>query len=538
MKKFSNSAIWIPLIMAIMFVGGLWIGKDLLNTTGSRESEKKLSTILSLIDTEYVEPVDIDSLIEKTIPQLLEKLDPHSTYIPSSDLRAVNDELDGSFSGIGVSFMINNDTIAVIEVLSGGPSEKVGLLPGDRIVTINDSVVASQGITNENVMTMLRGEKGSKVKLGIKRTNAPKILTYEVTRGDIPVNSIDASYIIAPEIGYIKVNKFGRTTYSEFITSLTKLRNLGAKKYIIDLRGNGGGLLDMPILMANEFLPSHCPIVFTRSRTGREDTHAVSDGTGSYQDSEVAVLIDEYSASSSEVFAGALQDNDRALILGRRSFGKGLVQRQSVLPDSSAIRLTTARYYTPSGRCIQKEYTPGKSENYGNEIIERYNHGEAFYVDSIKLNKELKYTTLNGRTVYGGGGIMPDIFIPNDTSGITVYYLNVANAGLLQKFAFEYCDLNREKLSECKNTEELLAKLPADAILLQSFVKFAVQNKIPARWYYITKSSDLIINHLKAFIARDILGNPSFYDIYNRRDKSVLTAVEKLQAGEAQFPIK
>ncbi len=538
MKKFSNSAIWVPLIMAIMFVGGLWIGKDLLNTTGSRESEKKLSTILSLIDTEYVEPVNIDSLIEKTIPQLLEKLDPHSTYIPSSDLRAVNDELDGSFSGIGVSFMINNDTIAVIEVLSGGPSEKVGLLPGDRIVTINDSVVASQGITNENVMTMLRGEKGSKVKLGIKRANAPKILTYEVTRGDIPVNSIDASYIIAPEIGYIKVNKFGRTTYSEFITSLTKLRNLGAKKYIIDLRGNGGGLLDMPILMANEFLPSHCPIVFTRSRTGREDTHAVSDGTGSYQDSEVAVLIDEYSASSSEVFAGALQDNDRALILGRRSFGKGLVQRQSVLPDSSAIRLTTARYYTPSGRCIQKEYTPGKSENYGNEIIERYNHGEAFYVDSIKLNKELKYTTLNGRTVYGGGGIMPDIFIPNDTSGITGYYLNVANAGLLQKFAFEYCDLNREKLSECKNTEELLAKLPTDAILLQSFVKFAVQNKIPARWYYITKSSDLIINHLKAFIARDILGNPSFYDIYNRRDKSVLTAVEKLQAGEAQFPIK
>ncbi len=538
MKKFSNSAIWVPLIMAIMFVGGLWIGKDLLNTTGSRESEKKLSTILSLIDTEYVEPVDIDSLIEKTIPQLLEKLDPHSTYIPSSDLRAVNDELEGSFSGIGVSFMINNDTIAVIEVLSGGPSEKVGLLPGDRIVTINDSVVASQGITNENVMTMLRGEKGSKVKLGIKRTNAPKILTYEVTRGDIPVNSIDASYIIAPEIGYIKVNKFGRTTYSEFITSLTKLRNLGAKKYIIDLRGNGGGLLDMPILMANEFLPSHCPIVFTRSRTGREDTHAVSDGTGSYQDSEVAVLIDEYSASSSEVFAGALQDNDRALILGRRSFGKGLVQRQSVLPDSSAIRLTTARYYTPSGRCIQKEYTPGKSENYGNEIIERYNHGEAFYVDSIKLNKELKYTTLNGRTVYGGGGIMPDIFIPNDTSGITGYYLNVANAGLLQKFAFEYCDLNREKLSESKNTEELLAKLPTDAILLQSFVKFAVQNKIPARWYYITKSSDLIINHLKAFIARDILGNPSFYDIYNRRDKSVLTAVEKLQAGEAQFPIK
>ncbi len=521
-----------------MFVGGLWIGKDLLNTTGSRESEKKLSTILSLIDTEYVEPVNIDSLIEKTIPQLLEKLDPHSTYIPSSDLRAVNDELDGSFSGIGVSFMINNDTIAVIEVLSGGPSEKVGLLPGDRIVTINDSVVASQGITNENVMTMLRGEKGSKVKLGIKRANAPKILTYEVTRGDIPVNSIDASYIIAPGIGYIKVNKFGRTTYSEFITSLTKLRNLGAKKYIIDLRGNGGGLLDMPILMANEFLPSHCPIVFTRSRTGREDTHAVSDGTGSYQDSEVAVLIDEYSASSSEVFAGALQDNDRALILGRRSFGKGLVQRQSVLPDSSAIRLTTARYYTPSGRCIQKEYTPGKSENYGNEIIERYNHGEAFYVDSIKLNKELKYTTLNGRTVYGGGGIMPDIFIPNDTSGITGYYLNVANAGLLQKFAFEYCDLNREKLSECKNTEELLAKLPTDAILLQSFVKFAVQNKIPARWYYITKSSDLIINHLKAFIARDILGNPSFYDIYNRRDKSVLTAVEKLQAGEAQFPIK
>lgn len=538
MKRFSNSAIWVPLVMAVTFVGGLWVGKDLLYTTGQWESEKKLNTILGLIDSEYVEKVNIDSLVEETIPQLMDKLDPHSTYIPASDLRAVNEDLDGSFSGIGISFMLNNDTITVIEVLSGGPSEKVGLQPGDRIVSINDSIVASQGLTNENVMTMLRGEKDTKVTLGIKRANAKKLLTYEITRGDIPVNSVDASYIIAPEIGYVKVNKFGRTTYSEFLTALTQLRNEGAEKYIIDLRGNGGGFLDMAILMANEFLPARSPIVFTKSRTGREDSHAFSDGTGSFRDNEVAVLIDEYSASSSEIFAGALQDNDRGLILGRRSFGKGLVQRQAVLPDSSALRLTIARYYTPSGRCVQKEYAPGKSESYGNEIIERYNHGEAFNADSIKLNTDLEYSTLHGRKVYGGGGIMPDIFIPNDTSGITGYYLNVANAGLLQKFAFEYCDLNRDRLSQCKNTEELLEQLPADEIILDSFVRYASKNGIPARWYYIVQSRDLIINHLEAFIARDILGSQSFYDIFNRRDKSVLTAVEQLQAGKARFPIE
>ncbi len=538
MKKFDNPTFWIPLIIALTFIGGLWVGKCILNTSGVWENEKKLNTILGLIDNEYVEKVDIDSLIEETIPQLMKKLDPHSTYIPSSDLRAVNEDLDGSFSGIGISFMVNNDTITVIEVLSGGPSEKVGLLPGDRIVSINDSVVASTGISNENVMTLLRGNKGTKVSLGIKRTNSKKLLNYEIIRGDIPVNSVDASYIIAPEIGYIKVNKFGRTTYNEFLTALTHLRNDGAVKYIIDLRGNGGGFLDMAILMANEFLPSRCPIVFTKSRTGREDSQAFSDGTGSYQDNEVAVLLDEYSASASEIFAGALQDNDRGLILGRRSFGKGLVQRQSVLPDSSALRLTIARYYTPSGRCIQKEYTRGNTENYGNEIIERYNHGEAFFADSIKLNKNLEYTTMNGRKVYGGGGIMPDIFIPNDTSGITGYYLNVANAGLLQKFAFQYCDQNREILSKCKNTEELLSKLPSDDIILSSFVRFAANNKIPARWYYINISSGLIINHLKAFIARDILGSQSFYDIYNRKDKCVLTAIEKIQAGKAQFPIE
>ncbi|MBQ9076750.1 MAG: S41 family peptidase [Muribaculaceae bacterium] len=538
MKKFDKTTTWVPLIIAVTFIGGLWVGKDLLNNANTRESEKKLSTILGLIDSEYVEEVDIDSIVEETIPQLLEKLDPHSTYIPESDLRAVNDELDGSFSGIGISFMLNNDSITVIEVLSGGPSEKVGLLAGDRIVTINDSVVASQGISNEDVMTMLRGEKGTKVKLGIKRSSAKKLLTYEIIRGDIPVTSIDASYIIAPGIGYIKVNKFGRTTYSEFLTSLTRLRNEGAAKYIIDLRGNGGGFLDMAILMTNEFLPARSPIVFTKSRTGREDTHAFSDGTGSFQDNEVAVLIDEYSASASEILAGALQDNDRGLILGRRSFGKGLVQRQVTLPDSSALRLTIAKYYTPSGRCIQKQYTPGKSETYGNEIVERFNHGEAFNADSIKLNTELEYSTLHGRKVYGGGGIMPDIFIPNDTSGITGYYLNVANAGLLHKFSFEYCDQNRDRLSKCKDTAELLAMLPSDEIILDSFVRYAGKNGIPARWYYINLSQGLIINHLKAFIARDILGSQSFYHIYNRRDKSVLSAIENLQSGKAAFPIE
>lgn len=534
--KRNRIIIWIPLLIAATFIAGLYFGSG-INNTQNISGNNKFNSILSLINNEYVDHVNMDSLIEETIPELLSHLDPHSTYIPAKDLKAVNDELDGTFSGIGISFMLKNDTISIIEVLSGGPSEKVGLMPGDRIVSVDDSIVAGKNFTNEKVLSILRGEKGSQVKLGIKRNTAKETLHFDLIRDDIPVTSVDAAYIIAPEIGYIKVNKFGRTTYNEFLTSMTQLRNEGAQKYIIDLRGNGGGFMEMAILMANEFLPDDNIIVFTKGRTKRESISTISDGNGSFYDSEVVVLIDEYSASASEILAGAIQDNDRGLIIGRRSFGKGLVQRQTELPDSSALRLTVSRYHTPSGRCIQKEYTPGKTNDYDYDIINRFNHGEAFNADSIKLNKSLEFTTAHGRKVYGGGGIMPDVFVPNDTSGITNYYLKIANAGLLQKFAFDYCDTNRDKLNQSEDANDLLNKLPSDETLLQSFVKYATQNGIPARWYYINISSALIVNQIKSLIARDILGSQSFYHIYNTQDNCVQKAISELKNGNAQFPI-
>lgn len=526
-----------PIVIALSLIGGIWIGIEFSDSHRTGTAEKKFTEILGLIRNEYVDEVDVDSLIEHTLPNLLANLDPHSTYIPAEDLQAVNEDLDGSFSGIGIAFTMLTDTVTVSEVIPGGPSEKIGLMPGDRIMTINDSLVAGQNIPNTDIVKMLKGEKGTKVKLGIKRKNAKKMLSFEVTRGDIPVTSVDAAYIIAPETGYIKVNKFGRTTRDEFLTGLVNLKNEGAKRYIVDLRGNGGGFLEMAIYMANEFLPPNSPIVFTRGRKPMEDSQVFSDGTGAFQDAELIVLLDEYSASASEIFAGAMQDNDRALIVGRRSFGKGLVQRQTTLPDSSAIRLTVQRYFTPSGRCIQKDYQLGKRNAYELDIVNRYEHGEFYNSDSIKFNEDLQFRTLNGRTVYGGGGIMPDVFVPNDTTGITKYYYDVVNAGLLQKFAFEYTDANRAGLSKAKSLNEFMSLIPDDDELLQQFVSYAVQKGIPARWYYINISRNLIVKNLKALIASDILGREYLYQVTNTDDATVQRAIAELDSGNAVVPI-
>lgn len=537
MKYIKNPVAWMPIVIAVSLIGGIWIGIKFSDIHSSGKGEKKLSEILGLIKNDYVDEVDVDSLIEHTLPNLLANLDPHSTYIPAEDLQAVNDDLDGSFSGIGIAFTMLTDTVTVSEVIAGGPSEKIGLMPGDRIMTIDDSLVAGQNIPNTDIVKMLKGEKGTKVKLGIRRKSAKKMLTFEVTRGDIPVNSIDAAYIIAPETGYIKVNKFGRTTRDEFLTGLVKLKNEGANRYIVDLRGNGGGFLEMAIYMANEFLPPNSPIVFTRGRKPMEDSQVFSDGTGAFQDAQLIVLLDEYSASASEIFAGAMQDNDRALIVGRRSFGKGLVQRQTTLPDSSAIRLTVQRYFTPSGRCIQKDYQLGKRSAYELDIVNRYEHGEFYNSDSIKFNEDLQFRTLNGRTVYGGGGIMPDVFVPNDTSGVTKYYYDVVNAGLLQKFAFEYTDKNRTALSQAKTLQEFMSRLPDDDELLQLFVAYAVRKGIPARWYYINISRNLIVKNLRALIASDILGREYLYQVINTDDATVQRAISELEAGNAVAPI-
>ncbi len=537
MKNSKNTIAWIPIVIALSLIGGIWLGLHFSTKVSHTSGQRKLDNILGLIESDYVDEVDIDSIIELTIPKLMANLDPHSTYIPASELQAVNEDLDGSFSGIGVSFTMLTDTVTINEVIPGGPSEKVGIMPGDRVITINDSLVAGQGIVNTDIVKMLRGEKGTTVNLGIKRNNSKNLLTFEVTRGDIPVNTVDAAYLINPTTGYVKVNKFGRTTYSEFFTSLVKLKAAGACNFILDLRGNGGGFMEMAIMMANEFLPANSPIVYTRGRNDDDESRVFSDGTGSFIDSELVVLIDEYSASASEIFAGAMQDNDRALIVGRRSFGKGLVQRQTTLPDSSAIRLTVSRYHTPSGRCIQKDYQLGKRGTYEQEILDRYDHGEFYNSDSIKFNKDLQYTTAGGRTVYGGGGIMPDFFVPNDTAGISSYYINVLNAGLLQRFAFEYSDRYRERLSAAKNVNEILALLPPDDELLQLFVSYAAQNGIPARWYYINISQGLIVNYLKALIASDIIGRQAYYEVANTIDPAFIQAVTHLEQGDAAVPI-
>lgn len=534
-NRLKKPDVWMPLALALALVGGMWIGKTFFNNYHGWDSRAKLDTILELIDENYVDDIDTDSILEASFSGIMSHLDPHSVYIPASDLQSVNEELEGSFSGIGISFNMLGDTINVLEVISGGPSEKAGILPGDRIVTINDSLVAGQKWSNSKVMSNLRGPKGSIVHLGIKRPTAKKLLPYDVKRDDIPVTSIDASYFIDNGIGYIKINRFGATTYSEFLTSMVTLMADGAEKFIIDLRGNGGGFMDHAVLMANEFLPSGSPIVAIKGKNRSRDNATMSDGSGSFKDKEIVVLIDEISASASEIFAGAMQDNDRGLIVGRRSFGKGLVQNQLELPDSSALRLTIARYYTPSGRCIQKTYAPGV--DYERELLNRFEHGELYSADSIKQDKSLEFTTLHGRKVYGGGGITPDIFVPNDSSGITSYYINVINAGLIQKFTFDYTDTNRATLSKSKNGHELLALLPDDDTLLQNFVNYAQRNGVAPRWYYINLSRDLLVNSLKAMIARNIHGVQGYYEVFNDTDRTVISALEALKSGRSAFPI-
>ena len=538
MKSVNKSSyIWLPLAIAVSVVVGIFVGNRFSNQKTTSEYDRKLNTILNLIASDYVDTVNINDLVELSIPQILSNLDPHTVYFSAKDLKAADEELNGSFSGIGISFQIMNDTVGVVEVLPGGPSEKVGIQAGDRIVSINDTTFVGASVNINSVSSKLRGVKGSKVKLGIKRSNTNKILSFLVTRDDISVKSVDTYYLIDKTTGYVKVNQFGRNTYDEFINALSSLKQEGAKRYIIDLRGNGGGYMEMAILMVNEFLPENQLIVYTKGRDKKDDSQVWSDGNGSFQDAELVVLIDEYSASASEIFSGAIQDNDRGLIVGCRSFGKGLVQKQFMLPDSSAIRMTIARYYTPSGRCIQKDYKKGE-EAYEAELLNRYNNGELYSKDSIKIDKSQIYKTTQGRTVYGGGGIVPDIFVPKDTTGITSYYIKVLNAGLFQQFAFKYVDINRAALKKMKDYKQFLRMLPPDEELLNDFVQYASQKDVPARWYYITQSRDLILSELKALIARDVFGNSAFYPILNRTDKTIFAALKALNRHDAAFPIR
>lgn len=536
-RKYNKNTVFLPLAIAGGIACGVICGYYMSERSMQSDEQRKLNSVLSLIGTEYVDSIGMNDLVEMALPSLLASLDPHSAYIPKEDFTAVNDDLEGSFSGVGVSFQILNDSVTVIEVIPGGPAEKVGICAGDRIVSADTTRLSGVGISNDGVFKTLRGAKGSKVRLAIKRQNSRHTYNFDVIRGEIPVNSVDSHYIIAPGIGYVKVGKFARNTYSEFLTALSDLKDKGAEKYIVDLRGNSGGFMDQAIMMANEFLPDGRTIVFTKARIPDNEMSAVSDGNGSFISSELVVLTDDYSASASEIFAGAMQDNDRALVIGRRTFGKGLVQNQTMLPDSSAIRLTVARYYTPSGRSIQKEYKRGEDPNYGMDIADRYTHGEFYHADSIRLDKSKKFHTVNGRIVYGGGGIMPDIFVPEDTTGITSYYIAANNAGLIQKYAFQVTDRYRPLLRGVTAIDQVLSQIPRDATLLNNFVDYAVDNGVPARWYYINQSRALLLSQIKAVIVRDVLGYDEFFQMLNKDDKVVARGVKALTDGESPVSI-
>lgn len=537
MRIKHNSIIWYPLVISIAIVLGIVIGNYISTKKFTLDKDRKINAVLNLIQSEYVDSIDVKDLVEQAIPAIIGNLDPHSYYIPASDIRAENEKLDGSMSGIGVSFFMMNDTANVDQVIPNGPAEKVGMLAGDRIISVNGESIVGGTLTAEGIRSKIRGEKGTKVRIGVKRNTSKKTLTFTITRDDIPMNTIDVSYMLDDKTGYIKIAQFGKNTYDEFFAALSKLKKDGASRYIVDLRGNPGGYMEMAILMVNEFLEQGELIVYTKGRKEREDIQVWSDDQGSFHDAQVAVLIDEYSASASEIMAGALQDNDRGLVVGRRSFGKGLVQKQIYLPDSSAIRLTIARYYTPSHRCIQKDYTLGDEDDYSQELYDRYSHGELYSADSIKVDKSKIFRTANGRIVYGGGGIVPDIFVPNDTTGITTYYRAVANLGLLQQYVYTYVDINRDQLKNVKTVKQLMGMMPSDDALTYDFVCYARDNGVPMRWYYINLSRSLIARQLRALVIRDVLGSEEFYRYYNRTDNTVNAALKALNDGKGKFPI-
>lgn len=535
----NNKNRLMPFLMAICLVAGILIGTFYTNHFSGNKlgiintSSNKLNALLHIIDEQYVDTVNMFNLVEEAMPQILAELDPHSSYIPAKDLEAVNSDLKGSFSGIGVQFTIQDDTIHINSVIQGGPSEKVGLLAGDRIVEVDDSAFVGKIVTNAEAMRRLKGEKGSKVKLGIYRPGEKELLHFTVIRGDIPVKSIDAAYMINDKFGYVKVNKFGETTYPELLVALAKLSQANCKGMIIDLRGNTGGYMAAAIQMVNEFLPNNKLIVYTEGRKSPRENYT-SNGTGSSQTMPLIVLMDEGSASASEIFAGAIQDNDRGTIIGRRSFGKGLVQQPIEFSDGSAIRLTIARYYTPSGRCIQKPYEKGNDAEYEMDIITRYEHGEFFSADSIKQNiKEIYHTSL-GRTVYGGGGIMPDIFVPQDTTGMTSYYRMAATRGLIVRYTLDYTDKNRSKLQEYDTPQKMETYLKTQN-LLEKFAEYAEGKGLKRRNILMYKSKKSFEESLYGNIIYNMLGMEAYITYSNQTDTTVQKALEVLENGES-FP--
>ena len=530
--------LWLPLTAAIFLIAGIALGSYISTTDTNLGARHKLNQVFDIISENYVDEVSADSLVEMALPELLKNLDPHSAYIPRSERMAVNRDLEGSFFGIGIQFQMMNDTLYVLEVISGGAAEEAGMLAGDRIIAVDGDNIAGVGVNENDIFSRLRGPEATPVEVTVARHNSPKPLVFDLVRSQVPVSPIDASYMINDSVGFVRLSKFSDNTFVEALTTFSQLKHLGATSFILDLRGNGGGYMAPAVLVANEFLGPQDIVVSTRGRSMGDNRTLFADGSGTFRSEKLVVLVDEFSASSSEILSGAIQDNDRGLIVGRRTFGKGLVQQPFELPDSSEFRLTVQRYYTPSGRCIQKKYTPGHRSDYDIEVYDRYNRGEIFSADSIPVDSAEIFTTRSGRKVYGGGGIIPDIFVPSDTTGVTSYFIKVANAGLLRKFAYEYADLNRDRLNESENAAEMLSKLPSDYVLLQSFVNYAnTKGGVAPRWYYINISAPLIVNQIKALIARDILGLDGYFEVVNANDPVVQEALKQLRNGGADFPL-
>ena len=527
-----------PLFLALCLVAGILIGTFYANHFSGNQlniintGSNKVNDLMRIIDDQYVDTVDMAELVEQAMQQILSELDPHSAYIRAKDAEASIENLRGSFSGIGVSFTMQDDTARIISVIKGGPSEKVGLQAGDRIVSVDGETIAGKGISSDECMKRMKGEKGSKVKLGIYRRGEKQTLYYTIIRGDVPVHSVEATYMLTPETGYIKINAFSETTYPELLVALAELNQQGFKDLVIDLRGNTGGIMQTAIQMANIFLPKNRLILYTEGRKSPRQEY-VSDGRGAFPNLPLVVLVDEGSASASEIFAGAIQDNDRGTIIGRRSFGKGLVQQPIEFRDGSLIRLTIARYYTPSGRCIQKPYEKGHGDEYENDLMERYERGEFFSEDSIKQNGP-QFKTLLGRIVYGSGGIMPDIFIPEDTSDVTSYYTEANMSGLIRLFALDFTDEHRDELNELETTDEVISYLDRQN-LIRKFADFAQKEGLKKRNLMLYKSRNLFKRTIYAHIISNTKETEQFYEFINRDDPAIEKAVEILAEGKA-FP--
>ncbi len=534
-NNYKRILLFLPILLAIVLAGGIFLGKQMvavgtidLSPYGKLDMSSKLNQVMRYVDQDYVDTVDLEKLSETAISELLQSLDPHSYYIPVEDYNAVNDPLEGNFDGIGVEFRITDDTIMIVNPLGGGPSEKLGIMAGDRIIKVDTTPVAGVGVDNQNVMKLLKGPKGTVVNVAILRPGQRNILDFSITRDEIPLHSIESAYLLDEQTGYVKITRFAKNTYEEFLAAVQKLQENGMKNIVVDLRNNGGGFLNSATQLADEFLQKNKMIVYTEGKSRpKQEFYATSRGR--LEDIPVVILVNEGSASASEILAGAIQDNDRGTIIGRRSFGKGLVQEGIQWPDGSAIRLTVARYYTPTGRSIQKSYNDGL-EAYNNEAYERFNSGEMQSMDSIHFEDSLKYITPGGKVVYGGGGIMPDVYVPIDTLGLSEYFGKLNYRGIFFQFGFDYVDRHRKELiSSYKTPEAFINQFNIQQKLMDEFVKFAAEKGIEEDAAGLALSLDLIKNRIKATVGRNVYGEAVFYPVINEMDTTIKKAISVLK---------